>query len=558
MGTIAKVTAGGATHLVASTAYGTCGTAQGTSAKVATIQDDQEFTLVPGVTVHIKMTNSNTIANPTLNVNSTGAKSIKKYGTTAPSTSSNSSWNAGAVVSFTYDGTYWMMNDWLNTTYSSMTDAEITAGTGTTARLITPARLKQAIQTWDTDVSVTQITSTGTNIADITVDGTTTHLYAPSGGGGSNTYTLSKSGDTITLTGSGGDTSSVTDSDTTYTVSVSGDTLTLTPSTGQAQTVTLPDEDTTYTISISGDTITLTPSSGTAQTITVPVLQYTEDAPDVGSATNNVVQNDVANNVATGGYSLAEGLETEATGLRSHAEGYQSQATGTTSHAEGYGTEASGDHSHSEGGGSVASGVGAHAEGSHTEASGLNSHAQNQGTIAQRANQTVLGAYNIADTGGDDGTRRGDYVVIIGNGADELHHSNALVITWDGKVFDGNGNEFVAYTKGTDNNWTYKKYTDGTYEAWLRYNATGMALTSASSNTYYNATSGVKNVTLPSFNVGTDYYVTGQEQPSMSSSVYIYSIQTYSATQMQVSYRAHASTNNAQCNGMFHLFGKWQ
>lgn len=35
-----------------------------------------------------------------------------------------------------------------------------------------------------TAVSVTQITSSGTNIADITIGNATTHLYAPSGGGG--------------------------------------------------------------------------------------------------------------------------------------------------------------------------------------------------------------------------------------------------------------------------------------------------------------------------------------------------------------------------------------
>lgn len=90
------------------------------------------------------------------------------------------------------------------------------------------------------------------------------------GGGGSTTYTLTKSGSTITLTGSGGDVSSVTDANTTYTLSISGDTLTLTPSSGSAQSVTIPDDDTTYTISISGATITLTPSSGSAQTITIP------------------------------------------------------------------------------------------------------------------------------------------------------------------------------------------------------------------------------------------------------------------------------------------------
>lgn len=115
MGTIAKVTAGGATHLVASTAYGTCYTAAATAAKVATIQDSQAFTLVTGITVHIKFTYANGVANPTLNVNNTGAIAIMRYGTTRPSTSASESWGNGSVVSFTYDGTYWQMNDWMNT-----------------------------------------------------------------------------------------------------------------------------------------------------------------------------------------------------------------------------------------------------------------------------------------------------------------------------------------------------------------------------------------------------------------------------------------------------------
>lgn len=41
-------------------------------------------------------------------------------------------------------------------------------------------------------VSVTQKETSGTNIADITVDGVTTPLYAPSGGGGSTTLTTTK------------------------------------------------------------------------------------------------------------------------------------------------------------------------------------------------------------------------------------------------------------------------------------------------------------------------------------------------------------------------------
>lgn len=92
--------------------------------------------------------------------------------------------------------------------------------------------------------------------------------------GGGGTYTLTKSGSTITLTGSGGDVSSVTDSDTTYTFSVSGNTLTITPSSGSPQTVTLPDDDTTYSISISGNVLTLTGSDGSTSTVTVPDTTY--------------------------------------------------------------------------------------------------------------------------------------------------------------------------------------------------------------------------------------------------------------------------------------------
>lgn len=136
--------------------YCTCATAKGTKAKTTTIvsgtfTDDD---LVTGAQVIVKFTNSNTAEDPTLKIGTATAKTIKRYGTTAPSTSAASSWNAGAVMMFTYDGTYWQMVDWVNTTYTSMTVAEIEAGTGTTARSITPARLKTAVKTWESVNSV--------------------------------------------------------------------------------------------------------------------------------------------------------------------------------------------------------------------------------------------------------------------------------------------------------------------------------------------------------------------------------------------------------------------
>lgn len=127
--------------------YGVCSTGGNVVAKTVTVSPPITG-LTTGMLVFVKFDNANTSANPTLDVNGTGAKAIKRYGTTAPSTSASSSWNAGSMCALVYDGTYWQMVGWLNTTYSSMTQAEIEAGTGTTARIITPARLKYAIDYW--------------------------------------------------------------------------------------------------------------------------------------------------------------------------------------------------------------------------------------------------------------------------------------------------------------------------------------------------------------------------------------------------------------------------
>lgn len=130
MGYVSKVTASGSTHLVGSTLYGTCATAAATAAKIVTCADfDTASTEIPiGLTIHIKFTNSNTASAPTLNINSGGAIAIKGYGTTAPGTTATKTWYAGAVVSFTYDGTNWLMNDYK---YDSDTDTKVTQNNST-------------------------------------------------------------------------------------------------------------------------------------------------------------------------------------------------------------------------------------------------------------------------------------------------------------------------------------------------------------------------------------------------------------------------------------------
>ena len=119
-----KLTAGGGSV----TFYGTSSESASTVAKTVTV--DNSFALATGVEVSVKFTNTNSASNPTLNVNGTGAIAMKRYGTTAPSTSSASSWMAGSVITFTYDGTYWMMHDWLNTVTGVKGNAESSYRTG--------------------------------------------------------------------------------------------------------------------------------------------------------------------------------------------------------------------------------------------------------------------------------------------------------------------------------------------------------------------------------------------------------------------------------------------
>ena len=130
-GYIGKLDPGNGTeYAIGSTAYGVCETAAATAAKTV---DLSGFTLVTGATVFIRFKYANSASNPTLNVNGTGAKPLYQYGTTAMSTSTSTSWNAGAVVALTYDGTGWLRSYFLNSTYT-VTSVWCNTAAGTAAK----------------------------------------------------------------------------------------------------------------------------------------------------------------------------------------------------------------------------------------------------------------------------------------------------------------------------------------------------------------------------------------------------------------------------------------
>ena len=83
--------------------FATCSTAASTAEKTVSITG---FSLSAGAMVRVKFTAGNTATAPTMNVNSTGAKAIVEYGSTA---AGSAAWAAGEVVDFCYDGTSWCM-----------------------------------------------------------------------------------------------------------------------------------------------------------------------------------------------------------------------------------------------------------------------------------------------------------------------------------------------------------------------------------------------------------------------------------------------------------------
>lgn len=93
----------GSTTGVLSIPYTTCATAAATAAKVATLTT---FALETGAQVRIKFTYANSVANPTLNINGTGAKAIFWRGAALASTQY---WAAGQILDFIYDGTNWVL-----------------------------------------------------------------------------------------------------------------------------------------------------------------------------------------------------------------------------------------------------------------------------------------------------------------------------------------------------------------------------------------------------------------------------------------------------------------
>lgn len=109
-----------------SSTFATSSTAANTAAKVATIfPENNDFELYTGATITVKFTSNNTASAPTLKINSTEAKPIKTY-SGANLSEAEYKWDAGATMTFIYDGTNWRIQDSTELTRLKNNESRIT------------------------------------------------------------------------------------------------------------------------------------------------------------------------------------------------------------------------------------------------------------------------------------------------------------------------------------------------------------------------------------------------------------------------------------------------
>lgn len=124
--------------------YGTCSTAAGTQAKAVTCPTFTSANLVAGTVINVTFTNAQTYNGaPTLNVNSTGAKNIRRN---SGNNAARYEWYTGETVQFMYDGTYWIMvnGSMATTTYYGYTKLSDSTSSTDTALAATANAVKKA------------------------------------------------------------------------------------------------------------------------------------------------------------------------------------------------------------------------------------------------------------------------------------------------------------------------------------------------------------------------------------------------------------------------------
>lgn len=320
---INQIKVGNIEYAIAASAYAECATTGNTAEKIANICTDNDntstlFTLIKGVSVNVKFTNSNTAAKPTLNVNGTGAKPIYFNGYNIPTYQLRN----GRIYTFVYNGTTW---DLIGDCFTGSGSASRAVGVGCYAK------------------------------------GNYSHAQ------GYNTHAL---GTASSAEGYG--THSMPDLTT-----GAADTAQEVFNLRQGVLYKCPN---CSSLDYDYDSLRYEDLNDVwyvyCNSCEEEVEASFEVEPQIFNAAIGIAAHSEGKDcVASGQAAHAEGQLTVAAGSCAHAEGYESYTTAPGAHAEGYKTKASGAYSHAEGGQSIASRDYSHAEGQGCTASGSSSHA---------------------------------------------------------------------------------------------------------------------------------------------------------------------------------------
>ena len=142
--------------------YGTCETSASTAAKIVVCSEFTASDKQAGTVINVKFTNAQTYNGaPTLNVNGTGAVNIKRVGAT---NAVRYEWSAGELISFVWDGSYWLMVDGgiASTSYYGVTKLTTSTTSTNTATAATPASINSLV---DGMINDAPVFSSSTNYA---------------------------------------------------------------------------------------------------------------------------------------------------------------------------------------------------------------------------------------------------------------------------------------------------------------------------------------------------------------------------------------------------------
>lgn len=422
-------------------AVGTCSTAIATAAKTLSVTN---FVLRTGAIALVKFTYGNTAANPTLNINSTGAKPIFYNGIAAPTDLIV----ANDLITFMYDGTNWVVNGVLD--YGTATTALASGGTGSvgTSNKIARADHSHTLPAYPTTLPASDVsawakastkptytasevgaapTSHNHTIANITDIGVGTCSTAAATAAKvltvtnftltTNSFVIVKftvtntaSNPTLNVNGTGAKpifyngvaapadlivandlivmmydgTNWVMSGTMDYATSVTSLTSGGTGTTGTSSRVARADH--THTLPAYPTIPTSLPANGgNADTVDGKHASEFSTATPLISGNNNgsVRMIGTKSDYVMGENAFAQGINTQADGDASYAEGISTRAAGNSSHAEGNNTCTWDEGSHAEGCDTTASGYASHAEGAETTAFGYASHAEGYSSDAK-------------------------------------------------------------------------------------------------------------------------------------------------------------------------------